>query len=193
MQVEPGRSADPPTVDVGALFAELQPAVRGYLRRRLPPRVDDAVVEDLVADTFVRALRSAGAYRDEGKPLAWLLAIAHAVLVDRARAEAGRRPVALDVVSERAQAIAAPGDATALVDGRLWIDELLEVLPAPQREVLVWRYVRDATVSRTAEALGLTVPEVRRLQGLALAGLRRQLRRDRHSADAGPRAGARAA
>ena len=57
------------------------PAVLGYLSSRM--RREDA--EDLLQETFVRAIRSSGSLRDEDKLRPYLLTIAHNLLVNRYR------------------------------------------------------------------------------------------------------------
>jgi RNA polymerase sigma-70 factor (ECF subfamily) len=57
------------------------PAVLGYLSSRM--RREDA--EDLLQETFVRAIRSSGSLRDEEKLRPYLLTIAHNLLVNRYR------------------------------------------------------------------------------------------------------------
>jgi RNA polymerase sigma-70 factor (ECF subfamily) len=57
------------------------PAVLGYLSSRM--RREDA--EDLLQETFVRAIRSSGSLRDEQKLRPYLLTIAHNLLVNRYR------------------------------------------------------------------------------------------------------------
>jgi RNA polymerase sigma-70 factor (ECF subfamily) len=57
------------------------PAVLGYLSSRM--RREDA--EDLLQETFVRAIRASGSLRDQDKLRPYLLTIAHNLLVNRYR------------------------------------------------------------------------------------------------------------
>jgi RNA polymerase sigma factor (sigma-70 family) len=73
-------------LDVAALFSEHHAAVSRYLRRQAP-YLDTAVIEDLTADVFERALRAAPRYQERGyKPLTWLCEIARNRLIDYQRA-----------------------------------------------------------------------------------------------------------
>lgn len=58
--------------DWGAIFREHAPALRRFIRRRVPR----SLVDDTLQDTFVRALRSAAHFDPARPPLPWLLIIA---------------------------------------------------------------------------------------------------------------------
>lgn len=85
---------------VAALFAEHQATVSRYLRR-LAPYLDAAIIEDLTADTFERALRAAPRFQDRGhKPLSWLCPIARNLLIDHLRRTSTRMTTSLDALVE---------------------------------------------------------------------------------------------
>ena len=67
------------------LYHRARTAVFGLALSYLKCRAD---AEDVTQDTFVRAWENAPGYRPQGKPLAWLLAIARLNLVLRRRDEA---------------------------------------------------------------------------------------------------------
>jgi RNA polymerase sigma-70 factor, ECF subfamily len=109
------------------------PAVLGYLSSRM--RREDA--EDLLQETFVRAIRASGSLRDEEKLRPYLLTIAHNLLVNRYRR---REP---QLFSEL---------ATATADGET--SELAEpAAPASNPE-------QEADLSRLEERLGAVVAEM---------------------------------
>lgn len=69
-------------IDVGALYETHWPAVLGYMRRRVRGE-DEAVLEDLAADVFLRAVAAADRWEDRGvSPEAWLMRIAANLVID---------------------------------------------------------------------------------------------------------------
>jgi RNA polymerase sigma-70 factor (ECF subfamily) len=134
---------------------------------------DDAIAEDLLADVFERALRSAHKYDpDRGSESTWLYAIA----VNRVR-DHGRRRAAERRAVDRLQAevVASVSGGPAPSDERYDVSAALAQLTPDEREVIALRYGADLTVAQVAAALGepLTTVEGRLYRGLR--GLRREM------------------
>lgn len=72
-----------PNDDLGAAFSRLQQSLRSYLRRRVS---DATLAEDLLQETFVKALTSKRAGRQIHNLSGWLFATARTTLVDHYRA-----------------------------------------------------------------------------------------------------------
>jgi RNA polymerase sigma-70 factor, ECF subfamily len=72
-----------PNEDLGAAFSRLQASLRSYLRRRVS---DATLVEDLLQETFLKALTSKRAGRQIDNLSGWLFATARTTLVDHYRA-----------------------------------------------------------------------------------------------------------
>ena len=110
---------------------------------------DRALAEDLLADTFERALRSRKRYdRRRGPAKAWLYAIALNLLRDHARREAA---------ASRALERTGPGAASvdpAPVEDRDAVQRALRVLSPEEREAIALRFGAELTVPEMAEALG---------------------------------------
>ena len=70
------------------LYRENVTAIGAFFARRA---TDPQLVADLTSETFMRALRSVGAYAGRGSPRAWLIAIARAVYADHHAGLAQRR------------------------------------------------------------------------------------------------------
>jgi RNA polymerase sigma-70 factor (ECF subfamily) len=140
--------------EVARLYA---PLVTGALLARLG-RFQEA--EDLVQETFVRALQQIGTLRDPDRVGAWLFGIAVNVSREhlRARARAEAAPAALAAAGGARSADDAPAvDAEGL-------QACLERLPDALREIFILRHIqgmsyrelaglRDATVTSVGERL----------------------------------------
>jgi len=129
------------------LFCEHAEPLLSFLVMRTGDR---AMAEDLVADTFERALRRRRLFdRGRGSEKAWLYAIAVNLLRDGARRRA---------VEQRAlaQVPVGPGhmDDPAAGSGRRdTILEALEILTSEEREAVALRFGADLTVPEMAAAL----------------------------------------
>lgn len=150
--------------DFERLYADHAQALFGYLAYRTGDR---ALAEDLLADTFERALRARRRY-DPAKASAktWIYAIALNCLRDqRRRSQAEAR--AVDRVGSGA---AGEGDDPALgrVEDREQLDRALATLSDEERETVALRYGGDLGAPEIARVLGekLTTVEGRLYRGL---------------------------
>jgi RNA polymerase sigma factor (sigma-70 family) len=134
--------------DFERLFAEHAEPLFGFLVYRTGDR---ALAEDLLADTFERALKARRRFdRRKGSEKSWLYAIALNALRDHARRAA---------VEERAlERIAADGGPdTGLGDAELrdQVQRLILALGPEEREAIALRYGADMTVPEIAKLLGV--------------------------------------
>jgi RNA polymerase sigma-70 factor (ECF subfamily) len=125
-------------------FASQRWAVRNYLARRAPA----AMVDDLVAETFLVAWRRFD--RIPPDPLTWLLGTARRVLANELRGQRRR-----DALIQRLQLFAddpvfAPPDEMIDSDVRAG----LEALPMKEREALLLVAWEGLDPGRAAQALG---------------------------------------
>jgi RNA polymerase sigma factor (sigma-70 family) len=154
---EPGRVAligsDPEALE--AFYRTHYPLLLRYFTARV---TDPHEVADLVADTFVSAMTSAGKYDPRrGRPVAWLFGIAHNVHrrsfrqrdVERRAVGrlAGRRLLDDEDISRIEDQI----DAHRRLDGR----RLLDGLSAADRELIELIDVSGFTVPEAAQAIGV--------------------------------------
>lgn len=152
-------------------YAELSPAVLGYLKAR---GVDDpeAVTQDVFLALYPRMSSITGG---QAGLRTLVFSIAHARSVDfyrrqdRTPTTVEHDPAADPRVTESAedQAIARGAGGVAL--------ELLDSLSEDQREVLTLRVVADMSLEDTAAITGKSVGAVKQLQRRALTGLRNRL------------------
>jgi RNA polymerase sigma factor (sigma-70 family) len=131
---------------------------------------DRALAEDLLADTFERALRSKVSYdRKRGSQKTWLYAIALNRLRDHVRRSAaeGRAYERVDVAQEP--------DPFASLEHRDELMRALAGLSAEEREAIALRYGSDLTVPEMAVVLGEALTTVEGRVYRALRKLREVL------------------
>ena len=130
------------------LYRELAPALLGYFRRR--PALAGAA-EDLVQDTFVRALRHRERLQASVSARAYLFGIARHVGTDALRQW---RPTE--------ELTAAPAAPPVERDERLVVlHAAIAALPELQRETLLLRLQQELSYEEIAEVLGVPIGTVR--------------------------------
>lgn len=146
-------------------------AVYGYVRHRLAPRAD--LVEDLVQDVFLAALKGLPHYRGTSLLRSWVLGIARHKVEDYYR-ERLRAPEPLGDDEE-----IEPADEGPLVDEDIdrarmhaKAQHVLRQLPESYGLALLWRYWEGRSAREMAEATGRTEKAVERLLARARARFR---------------------
>ena len=163
------------TLDVERLLPDHWSGVYRYVHRRMQD-IDLAVVEDLTADTFLRALRAASSYRERGDgPRSWLLTIALRLVIDWRRRQALLAMVDLRIVDYyRSQVDAGTGDHDMVIDLR----DALAALP-PEGRAVVWGQAEGWTQWEAGGSFGLSKTASWRRYRSGLAVLRQRIgRRD---------------
>ena len=124
--------------------------------------------EDLVQETYLRALRSLPTYRGEAPVRAWLLGVARNVCADHVRRRQRQRRL-LDRVRPHPLDAVTPAETSA--------DELLEVLGPDRRDAFVLTQVLGLSYEEAAAALGCPIGTVRSRVARARADLVAEVRR----------------
>lgn len=139
---------------------------------------DADTAADVVAETFIAALKARSRYRPtQDSARLWLLAIAARKLADvrrwedREQRRLGRAVEYGAVVSDRDR------ESYASTCDRLAATDALADLPEAERQVLLARVVQDRTYAEIAEALGVTEATTRKRASRGLARLRALLER----------------
>jgi RNA polymerase sigma-70 factor (ECF subfamily) len=129
------------------LYAAEAQGLFGFLAYRTGDR---GLAEDLLADTFERALRSRRGFdRRRGSPKTWLYAIALNLLRDHAR-----RAAAEGRALERAGPVPAGGaEMGDAVEHRDVVQRALTTLSPEEREAIALRFGAELTVPEIADAL----------------------------------------
>jgi RNA polymerase sigma-70 factor (ECF subfamily) len=140
---------------------------------------NDHDAQDVVQESFVRAMRYMGTFRGDSAR-AWMLQIVRHTCYSWLKENRSSENVALDDSDDAWQAIPAPAadepHAMALRKAdRQQIDEALAALPVPFREVLVLRELEDlsyADIARIAEIpVGTVMSRLARARGLMRSAL----------------------
>jgi RNA polymerase sigma-70 factor (ECF subfamily) len=119
-------------------------------------------VEDLVQETYLRALRSLPTFRGDSSVRSWLLAIGRHVCADHVRRRTRQRRLL-----ERVRSVAERHDAP----GPTSVDDLLEGLSPERREAFVLTQLLGLSYDDAARALDCPVGTVRSRVARARADL----------------------
>lgn len=152
------------SLDVAAVYAREWPRVVGYMRRRLR-HLSPADHEDMAALVFLRAVQRP--YDERGQAGHWLMVVAHHVVIDYVRREAGREAASLHA------ALPVTHDPYGALADRIVVRELLDELTPKQRAVVVARYWYGYSFAEVAGAFGVSVDGVKELRRRAMQTMRR--------------------
>ena len=118
---------------------------------------DRALAEDLVADTFERALRARRRFdRRRGGEKAWLYTIALNLLRDHIRRQ-GAEARAVQRAAVPAGSAEETAAAMARIEDRDSLREALAQLAPEEREAVALRFGADLTVPEMADVLGISL------------------------------------
>jgi RNA polymerase sigma-70 factor, ECF subfamily len=123
--------------------------LRRFLRHRSG---NDAEAEDLLQETFLRALRQANGLCGIDNPRAWLYTTARNLLIDRLRLSKDQIPLPEDLA-------AAPEGSPPPVDGlSQCLPRVLSELSAQDREAITFCDIEGMTQQNYARHIGLSLP-----------------------------------
>ena len=144
------------------LYRDLGPALLAYFRRQ--PTLS-RLAEDLLQDTFVRALRGLPRLQQSASPRAYLYGIARHVSIDALRAHRPTEELTADPPAE-----------SAACDERLpAMRAAIAALPEPHREALQLKLQNELSYEEIAEVLAIPTGTVRSRLPHAVARLREAL------------------
>jgi RNA polymerase sigma-70 factor (ECF subfamily) len=141
------------------------------------------LAEDIFQDTFIKVIKSLeeGKYRDNGKFLAWVLRISHNLVIDHYRKErqlnaASREDFGLDILNSRKYAVKPAEDS--IIDRQIRKDlrELIDYLPAEQKEVLILRQYCELSFKEIADHTNVSINTALGRMRYALINLRRMVK-----------------
>jgi RNA polymerase sigma-70 factor (ECF subfamily) len=159
---------------VEQVLALVRPLVLRYCRARIGWRDRSyAGADDVAQEVCLAVLTALPRYVDQGRPfMAFVYGIAAHKVNDAHRAAARNRIEPVASVPEEPTTEAGPEQRAMHGEMRSRMAELLRMLPANQREILVLRVVVGLSAEETANAVGSTAGAVRVAQHRALVRLR---------------------
>jgi RNA polymerase sigma-70 factor, ECF subfamily len=131
---------------------------------------DEKVAEDLTAQVFFRALRSAGTFNGSGSYRSWIFRIARNCLATWHRTK--HRDVVVRDLPEPVDPAPSPASNLIYEESRDVLWNAVAGLPTPQREAVVLRYVDECTIDEIADQTDRTPGAVRVLLHRARKRLR---------------------
>lgn len=143
-----------------ALYERTKAAVYGLALSILRNPQD---AEDVMQDTYIRIIRSAGRYRSQGKPMAFILTITRNLALDRIRAGTSD-PLPLE---EEWLSDSRPDFSESALD-RMALRAVLSELTEEERQIVILHSVERFKHREIAELLGIPL-------GTALSKYRRSL------------------
>ncbi len=149
---------------------------------------DTEVANDFFQDTFQRAIIAIRShkYQTSGKFSAWLMRIAHNLIVDKSRESEQAQTVREELVKPKALNSLQLSEATRedeIIDtqAREGIRQLLNYLPEPQREVIIMRFYDDLSFKEIAQQTGVSINTALGRMRYALINLRKLIGDRRYS------------
>jgi RNA polymerase sigma factor (sigma-70 family) len=147
--------------------------VYGFLAYRVPSRAD---AEDLTQQTFERALRAWGRFDPQRAPVgAWLLSIAHNLLIDHYRADRSRELESIGPEGPELEALGGAQEPGHDVGLEPELAAALAQLGSRERELIALRFGGDLTGPEIADLTGLTLANVQQILSRSLRKLRAAL------------------
>ncbi|WP_043931288.1 RNA polymerase sigma factor [Bacillus sp. EB01] len=133
-------------------------------------------VEDLVQETFIKALKGLDSFNYNSSPKTWLFTIARNVAIDEARKKKNRIWETIAKLDKRHEGMSGE-TPESIFEGNEQAQELLSAiqrLKQSYRDVVILRGIKELSVAETAEVLNWTPDMVRTNYHRALKALRSQ-------------------
>ncbi len=141
---------------------------------------DKDLADDLFQETFVKAIITInqGRYTENGKFLAWIMRIAHNLIIDHYRQEKQLSQVSsdneeVDILNRKELSEDTIEDTLVRHQILKDVRNLVNALPDLQREVLEMRYYMNLSFKEIAEATGVSINTALGRMRYAILNLRR--------------------
>ncbi|MFB9863343.1 RNA polymerase sigma factor [Rufibacter immobilis] len=150
---------------------------------------DTYTAEDLLQETFVKAIHTmkSGRYNEEGKFSSWICRIAHNLAIDYFRREKRSPMITLEDGSNVFNTLSFSEESVESVrikeETHARLRELIQQLPAAQKEVLIMRHYADMSFQEIAEATGVSINTALGRMRYALINLRKKMSNDKTAYD----------
>ncbi|MES2872339.1 MAG: sigma-70 family RNA polymerase sigma factor [Bacteroidota bacterium] len=142
---------------------------------------DSYLAEDIFQDTFIKVINTlkAGKYNEEGKFLPWVIRIAHNLVIDHFRKEK-RTPVVttvegFDIFEVLKFYDESTEDKMIREQTHRDLRELIHLLPAEQKEVLIMRHYGELSFKEISEITDVSINTALGRMRYALNNLRKMM------------------
>jgi RNA polymerase sigma-70 factor, ECF subfamily len=161
---------------LATLIKRHQSKIFGFIYSKVGDR---DLSDDIFQDTFIKVIRTlkSNAYNEEGKFLPWVMRIAHNLIVDHFRRN---KKMPLYRETEEFSIFSIMTDDSLTIENKLISDQvakdlrqLVEELPADQKEVLMMRLYQDMSFKEISEATGVSINTALGRMRYALLNLRK--------------------
>ncbi len=168
-------------VALATLIKRHQSKIFGFIYSKVGDR---DLSDDIFQDTFIKVIRTfkSNAYNEEGKFLPWVMRIAHNLIVDHFRRN---KKMPLYRETEEFSIFSIMTDDSLTIENKLISDQvakdlrqLVEELPADQKEVVMMRLYQDMSFKEISEATGVSINTALGRMRYALLNLRKVI--DKH-------------
>ncbi len=145
---------------------------------------DKQTADDIFQDTFIKVIYTlkSGSYKEEGKFIQWVMRIAHNLVIDFFR-KAKRIPV-VECQNEEYNILDNLSVYDESIEDRMITEQIhqdirnmIEYLPAEQREVLIMRHYADMSFKEIAEQTDVSINTALGRMRYALINLRKMIER----------------
>jgi RNA polymerase sigma-70 factor (ECF subfamily) len=166
---------------LATLIKRHQSKIFGFIYSKVGDR---DLSDDIFQDTFIKVIRTlkSNAYNEEGKFLPWVMRIAHNLIVDHFRRN---KKMPMYRETEEFSIFSIMTDDSLTIENKIISDQvakdlrqLVEELPADQKEVLMMRLYQDMSFKEISEATGVSINTALGRMRYALLNLRKVI--DKH-------------
>ena len=157
----------------GALYDRYVDVVYRYVYYRVG---NASLAEDMVSETFLRALRRIGSFTWQGRDFgAWLVTIARNLIADHFKSSRYKLEVQTADMLDADRATDGPEDEVLDALTNVTLLEAVKMLGAEQQECIVLRFLQGFSVTETTQAMGKNEGAIKALQYRAVQSLKRLL------------------
>uniref|UniRef100_A0AB33J7I3 Sigma-70 family RNA polymerase sigma factor n=1 Tax=Prevotella sp. GTC17260 TaxID=3236796 RepID=A0AB33J7I3_9BACT len=142
---------------------------------------DREIADDIFQETFVKVIckLQEKKYTTSGKFSAWLIRIAHNIIMDRYRAQKTEKIVEPTADNDLSNLYAQQALTSNIENYYVYqqtlneVKQIMNLLPAPQREVVFMRYYQDLSFKEIAELTNVSINTALGRMRYALLNMRR--------------------
>lgn len=135
-------------------------------------------VEDLVQETFVRAIKNMDSFEDKSSPRTWLFSIARYIAIDEIRRKQRMKIKNLIFMgNQESQVSETPESFLNLNETKKDLYKAIQQLKGNYRDVIILRGIKELSVEETAEILNWKVEKVRLTFHRAIKALQKEKER----------------